>query len=147
MTRKYRFLTPFGLVVFALGFVAGNFTQIASLAEAQSSDRTFELRTYTAHPGRLEELHARFGNHTVGLFERHGMTNIGYFRPADSPLAENTLIYLLAHDSREAAEASWAGFRADEEWARVAEESRQNGRLVENVESVFLDPTSYSTMR
>ena len=75
------------------------------------------------------------------------MTNIGYFRPSDSPLAENTLIYLLAHDSREAAEASWAGFRADSDWARVAEETRRNGRLVQNVESVFLEPTNYSDMR
>ena len=147
MSKNFRVVVPFSLVLFAFGFVAGNLTQIAGVAEAQSSDRTFELRTYTTHPGRLEELHARFGDHTVGLFERHGMTNIGYFRPADSPLAENTLIYLLAHDSREAAEASWAGFRADEDWARVAEESRQNGRLVENVDSVFLTPTSYSTMR
>ena len=147
MSRKYRLLVPFSLVIFAFGVVVGNFTQITGVAEAQSSDRAFELRTYTAHPGRLAELHARFGDHTVQLFERHGMTNIGYFRPTDSPLAENTLIYLLAHDSREAAETSWAGFRADADWARVAEESRQNGRLVENVESVFLDPTSYSTMR
>jgi len=75
------------------------------------------------------------------------MTNIGYFRPQDSPLAENTLIYLLAHDSREAAEASWAGFRADPDWERVAAESRRNGRLVENVESVFLGPTDYSEMK
>ena len=147
MFKKYRLLVLLSLTVFGLGLIVGNMTQFASVAEAQSSDRVFELRTYTAHPGRLEELHARFGDHTVQLFERHGMTNIGYFRPQDSPLAENTLIYLLAHDSREAAEASWAGFRADPDWERVAEESRRNGRLVENVESVFLDPTDYSKMK
>jgi len=147
MSKKYRLLVPFSLVIFAIGVVVGNFSQIAGIAEAQSSDRVFELRTYTAHPGRLEELHARFGDHTIQLFERHGMTNIGYFRPQDSPLAENTLIYLLAHDSRAAAEASWAGFRADSDWERVAEETRRNGRLVENVDSVFLGPTDYSEMR
>ena len=147
MPKKSRLLVPCSLAIFAFGVVVGKFTPIAGVAEAQSSDRTFELRTYTAHPGRLEELHARFRDHTVELFERHGMTNIGYFRPSDSPLAENTLIYLLAHDSREAADASWAGFRGDADWARVAEETRRNGRLVENVESVFLDPTNYSTMR
>ena len=147
MFKKYRLLVPFSLTIFGLGLVAGNISQFARVAEAQSSDRVYELRTYTAHPGRLEELHARFGDHTVQLFERHGMTNIGYFRPQDLPLAENTLIYLLAHDSREAAEASWAGFRADPDWERVAEESRRNGRLVENVESVFLDPTDYSKMK
>ena len=147
MFKKYRLLVLLSLTVFGLGLILGNITQFASVAEAQSSDRVFELRTYTAHPGRLEELDARFGDHTVQLFERHGMTNIGYFRPQDPPLAENTLIYLLAHDSREAAEASWAGFRADPDWERVAEESRRNGRLVENVESVFLDPTDYSKMK
>ena len=147
MFKKYGLLVLLSLTVFGLGLILGNITQFASVAEAQSSDRVFELRTYTAHPGRLEELDARFGDHTVQLFERHGMTNIGYFRPQDPPLAENTLIYLLAHDSREAAEASWAGFRADPDWERVAEESRRNGRLVENVESVFLDPTDYSKMK
>ena len=147
MSKKYRLLVLFSLGIFAFGVVIGNFTQITGVAEAQSSDRVFELRTYTAHSGRLEELHARFGDHTVQLFEGHGMTNIGYFRPQDSPLAENTLIYLLAHDSRAAAEASWAGFRADSDWERVAAESRRNGRLVENVESVFLGPTDYSEMR
>ena len=147
MFKKYGLLVLLSLTVFGLGLILGNITQFASVAEAQSSDRVFELRTYTAHPGRLEELDARFGDHTVQLFERHGMTNIGYFRPQDPRLAENTLIYLLAHDSREAAEASWAGFRADPDWERVAEESRRNGRLVENVESVFLDPTDYSKMK
>ena len=147
MSKFYRSLIPLSLVMFGFGLVAANVLQFAGVAEAQSSNRVFELRTYTAHPGRLEELHARFGDHTIQLFERHGMMNIGYFKPQDSPLAENTLIYLLAHDSREAAEASWAGFRGDADWERVAEESRRNGRLVENVESVFLDPTDYSKMK
>lgn len=147
MFKQYRLMVPLSLAIFGLGLVVGNITQFAGVAEAQSSDRVFELRTYTAHPGRLEELHARFGDHTVQLFERHGMTNVGYFRPQEAPLADNTLIYLLAHDSREAAEASWAGFRADSDWERAAEESRRNGRLVQNVDSVFLDPTSYSKMK
>lgn len=147
MFNNYRSMILFGLVSFGLGLLAGDFVQFTDVAKAQSSTRAFELRTYTANPGRLEELHARFADHTVGLFERHGMTNIGYFRPQDSPLSENTLIYLLAHDSREAAEASWEGFRADPEWQRVAEETRRNGRLVQNVDSVFLDPTHYSMMK
>ncbi len=147
MFKNNRFLFPLSLVVFGLGLAAGDVIQFASVAEAQSSNRVFELRTYTAHPGRLDELHARFAEHTTALFERHGMTNIGYFSPQDSPLAENTLIYILAHDSRAAAEASWAAFRADPEWQRVAEESRRDGRLVENVESVFLDATYYSQMK
>jgi len=147
MNIKKRIMIPLGLAIFALGMVAGSAVQFASDAQAQAKNRVFELRTYTAHPGRLAELHARFGDHTVGLFERHGMTNIGYFQPQDEPLAENTLIYLLAHDSREAAAASWDAFRADPQWQKVAEESRRNGRLVANVESIFLDPLSFSKMK
>lgn len=146
MYKNYRTLILIGLVSFGLGLVADDVVRFAGVAEAQSN-RAFELRTYTAHPGRLEALHARFAEHTVGLFERHGMTNVGYFRPDDSPLAENTLIYLLAHDTREAAEASWAAFRADPEWQGVREETQRDGPIVENVDSVFLTPTHYSRMR
>ena len=147
MNKNYRTLILIGLVSFGLGLLADDVIRFTGVAEAQSSDRAFELRTYTAHPGRLEALHARFAEHTVGLFERHGMTNVGYFRPDDSPLAENTLIYLLAYDSREAAEASWAAFRADPDWQRVREETQRDGPIVENVDSVFLSPTHYSRMK
>jgi hypothetical protein len=143
MFVNYRVLLPLSLAIFVLGLVLGNINPVT----AQSSDRVFELRTYTAAPGRLDALHARFAEYTIQLFERHGMTNIGYFSPQDGPLSENTLIYLLAHDSRKAAEASWAAFRADPEWQSVAEETQRDGRIVEKVESVFLDPTSYSRMR
>ena len=77
MYSKYRKLTLIGLVSFGLGLVADDVIRFAGVAEAQSSDRAFELRTYTTHPGRIEALHARFANHTVELFERHGITNVG----------------------------------------------------------------------
>jgi hypothetical protein len=147
MFKRNRSMITFSLVIFGFGLVAGSAIQFAGVAEAQTSNRVFELRTYTTHPDRLEELQARFRDHTVQLFERHGMTNIGYFTPQESPLADNTLIYLLAHDSREAAEASWAGFAGDPDWLKAAEESRRNGRLLESVVSVFLDPTDYSRMK
>ena len=146
MFNNYRLLFPVSLIVFGLGPIAGDIIQFTGVAEAQASNRVFELRTYTAFPGRLDELHARFAEHTAALLERHGMTNIGYFSPQDSPLSENTLIYILAHDSRAAAEESWAAFREDSEWQRVFEESRRDGPLVENVVSVFMDPTHYSQM-
>jgi hypothetical protein len=140
-------LIALGVGLFGLGALTGKIAQFARVAEAQSGDRVFELRTYTAHPGRLAELHARFRDHTVELFERHGMTNVIYLAPQDAPLADNTLVYLLAHDSRDAAEESWAGFRSDPEWQAVAEQTRRNGPLVQNVDSVFLSPTDYSRMR
>ena len=147
MFKHYRLQVPLSLIIFGLGVVAGSVTQFAGVAEAQSSNRVFELRTYTTLPGRLDALHARFAEHTTTLFERHGMTNIAYFSPQDAPLSENTLIYILAHDSRAAAEASWAAFRADPEWQRVAEETQRDGKIVERVEKVFLDATNYSQMK
>lgn len=145
MSNNKLALTVLGVTIFSLGVLTGNITQLTGVAEAQSADRVFELRTYTANPGHLAELSARFGNHTVELFERHGMTNIGYFVPQESPLSENTLIYLLAHDSREAAQASWDGFRSDPDWQRVRASSSEG--MVDNIVSVFLNPTDYSQMR
>jgi hypothetical protein len=147
MFRKYRLKLSLGLAIFALGVISGNFIQFNGVAEAKSSDRVFELRTYTTHPGRLDALHARFAEHTIPLFERHGMTNIGYFVPQDAPLAENTLIYIVAHDSREAAKASWAAFVADPDWQEAREASMRDGLIVDKIENVFMSATDYSMMK
>jgi len=113
---------------------------IAVLAETDS--RCFELRTYYAAPGKLEDLHARFRNHTMKLFEKHGMTNVGYWVPVDN--SGNTLIYLMAYPSREAREKSWKEFMADPDWQAAQKASEVNGRLVTNVVSVFLTATDFS---
>jgi len=135
------------LATFALGLFVGNIDRLSGGARAEPADRVFELRTYTTLPGRLDALHARFADHTIRLFEKHGMTNIGYFTPRDTPLADNTLIYLLAHDSREAADASWAAFFDDPEWKQAAADSERDGKILEKVERTFLDPTAYSQMK
>ena len=114
--------------------------------EAKSS-RVFELRTYTAHPGKLGDLEARFRNHTLKLFEKHGMKNIGYWTPSDAPLKENTLIYIVAHESRDAAKKSWDAFRVDPNWVKARDASEANGKIVAKVESVFLDATDYSAIK
>jgi hypothetical protein len=105
------------------------------------------MRTYTTLEGKLPDLLARFRNHTTRLFEKHGMTNIGYWVPADEPRSKNTLIYILAHQSREAAAKSFAAFRADPEWIKAREASEKNGKIVEKVESVFLSPTDFSKLK
>jgi NIPSNAP len=107
----------------------------------------FEIRTYTAEPGKLEALHARFRDHTVQLLNKHGITSVGYFAPTDEPLSKNTLVYILAFPSREAAKKSWEEFRNDPEWHKVQKESEANGKLVTKVESVFADPTDYSPLK
>lgn len=101
----------------------------------------YELRTYYTPEGKLDDLHARFKNHTMTLFEKHGMKNIMYWTPVDKP---NTLIYVIAHKDKAAAEKSWAGFRADPEWMKARDESEKNGKLVEKVESVYMKTTDYT---
>jgi len=107
----------------------------------------FELRTYTTPEGKLPNLLARFRDHTLEIFERHGMTNVGYWVPQDAPASSNTLIYVLAHDSRDAAAKSWDAFRNDEEWKRVAAETQVDGPIVSKVESVFMEATAFSPMK
>ena len=101
-----------------------------TVAQAQSANKVFELRTYTAPDGKLPELNARFRNHTMRIFRSHGMTNVGYWVPQDAPPKDNTLIYIISHDSREAAKKNWADFAADPEWKKVSAESQVNGRIV-----------------
>lgn len=134
-------------VVFVLGIVAGRSLPLETPALAQASGRVFELRTYTTLPGKLEDLQARFRNHTTRIFEKHGMKNVGYWVPQDAPLKDNTLIYVIAHESRDAAKQSWAAFRNDPEWQKVAKESEVNGKIVEKVESVFMTATDYSAIK
>jgi hypothetical protein len=106
--------------------------------------RFFELRTYYVVPGKLGDLNARFRDHTMKLFEKHGMQNIGYWVPMDTN--ENKLIYILAYPSKEAREASWKAFAADPEWRQVLKESGAKGKIVEKADSVFMKPTDYSPM-
>src|ERR1019366_2914780 len=106
-------------------------------AGAQDHGRVFELRPYTCNEGKLPDLLARFRNHTTRIFEKHGMTNIAYWVPQDSPASQNTLIYVIAHASREAAKRNWDEFRQDPEWQKVQKDSEANGKLVSKVESKF----------
>lgn len=151
-------LAGLGVVLFGAGLLVGRTTAPAApdpsiVAETPAptqtpmSNQVYELRTYTAHPGKLPELHTRFRDHTMRLFEKHGMTNIGYWTPQDSTLAENTLVYLLAYPSRDFATAAWDAFRADPEWVEAKAASEVNGLLVESVQSVFLDPTDFSQLK
>lgn len=113
----------------------------AALA-ADADTRVFELRTYDAAPGKLDALHPRFRDHTLRIFEKHGMTNVGYWTPVDNK--QNQLIYLLAFPSREAREKSWQAFSADPEWKKTQQASEVDGKLVDKVVSQLLEATDYS---
>jgi hypothetical protein len=111
---------------------------------AQQDGVVFELREYHAAEGKLDDLLARFRNHTITIFNRHGMESVAYWTPTDDPLKGKTLFYILKHPSREAATANWAAFHDDPEWKSVSAASEVNGKLVEKVESTFLKLTDFS---
>jgi hypothetical protein len=109
--------------------------------------RVFEMRTYYAAPGKMEALHKRFRDHTNKLFEKHGMTIIGFWSPLDSKEAEQKMVYILAYPSREAADKSWKDFQNDPVWKEAKAASEKDGKLVDKVESVFLKGTDYSPIK
>jgi len=147
MLKNTWFVLGASTAIFVAGFSLGSLRQAGSVAHAQAGKHVYELRTYTAPEGKLGELNARFRNHTLRIFEKHGMKNVLYMTPQDAPDSQNTLIYVLEHQSRDAAKKSWAAFSADPEWKKVSEESQVNGRLTSKIVSVFGDPTDYSPMK
>ena len=110
----------------------------------RASSAVNELRIYHAAPGKLGELLARFRDHTIKLFDRHGMKSVAYWTPLDEPEKSNTLIYILRHPSREAAAANWKSFQDDPEWQSVKEKSEANGKLVDKVDSTYMALTDFS---
>jgi hypothetical protein len=115
--------------------------------EPASANRVFELRTYITNDGKMPELHKRFREHTNRLFEKHGMTLVGYWNPVGGENAENTLIYVLAFPSKEARDKSFAAFLADPEWQAAYKASHANGPLVKKVISQIMTPTDYSPLK
>ena len=116
------------------------------LFTATAFGRIYELRTYTCEPGKLEALKTRFRDHTIRIFNKHGMESIGYWVQQDER-SSNTLIYILAHPSREAGEKNWKAFQDDPEWKKVQTESEANGKIVQKVERVWMDPTEFSKLK
>lgn len=139
MTTTKWVTSAVSVLMFALATFA-----LTPQAHAQTTNRVFEMRTYHTHEGKLDDLTARFRNHTTKYFEKHGMTNVGYWVPRDQP---NTLVYILAYPSKDAATAAWDGFRKDEGWIAARKASEANGPIVVKVVSVFMDPTAFSTLK
>jgi hypothetical protein len=110
----------------------------------QPATTVYELRIYHAFEGKLDDLLRRFREHTTKLFERHGIKNVAYWTPTDDPLKGKTLVYILAHPSREAATANWKAFQNDPEWQSVRDKSEANGKLVEKIDSTFMVMTDFS---
>ena len=115
-----------------------------TMAADKPDTRLFEMRVYYAKPGKLDALNARFRDHTLSLFTKHGMTNLGYFVPVDNK--ENKLVYFLAFPDRAAHDASWKAFSADPDWKAAAKASEKDGKLIDHIENAFLTATEYSAL-
>jgi hypothetical protein len=142
MSRSHSLFT---LAVAAAAALAGWWARGATVQAASAN--VYEMRTYYCEPGKLPNLLARFRDHTTKLFEKHGITNVGYFVPADGPAHENTLIYILAHKDRDAAKKSWDAFRADPDWIKARTESEAAGKIVTKTESVYMNPADFSKLQ
>lgn len=148
-------MTRIVLTALALTLLFGFF--VTAPADDKKTDRDadqrfYELRIYTTHDGKLDELNARFRNHTNKLFKKHGMELVAYWTPAEASKSmpyqpDNTLIYVLAYPSKEAREKSWKGFINDPDWKQAFQASRVDGPLVKRVQNCFMQPTDYSPIQ
>jgi len=148
--RQHRFFTRFAIGALAFTVSMSSFLVPGTSGQAHAAhhetgasatEEVFELRTYHVNEGKMDALHNRFRDHTLALFARHGMRNVMYWTPVDTP---NTLIYVIAHKSQDAAAASWKAFVSDPEWQSAYAKSIENGQLVHKIDSVFMSKTDYS---
>ena len=137
--HKHLLIAAIAIVLVFAGYAVGRASQAAP-------SHIYELRIYTPAEGKLDAVNARFRDHTRAIFDRHHMKSVGYWLPTEGPKA-GTFVYILEHPSREDAKKNCAEFNADPEWQKVKAESEANGRLVTNVESVFMAPTEYSPIK
>lgn len=117
------------------------------VSSAQEDGKVYELRIYTATPGNLDNLQARFRDHTIRIFNNHGMKIVGFWTPTSEEEADDTLIYVLEHASQEAANASWQAFGQDPEWKSVSDASNANGPILAGVERRYMKATNYSPLQ
>ena len=140
-------------MVAALAFAAGSLlTWTAARFSAPSavsadSNRVYELRVYHANPGKLGDIVKRFKDDTRPEFDKHGITSVGYWTPQDAPAKDNTLIYIVSHPSREAATKNWKEFGTSPEWKAIVARTEANGKLIDHIDSTFMDPTDYSKLK
>lgn len=132
----------------ALAVIASRSVAADKAEPAKTGARVFEMRTYYAAPGKMNDLHARFRNHSIRMFEKHGIGVVGFWVPTDAKGADEVVIYILSHASEEAAKKSWDAIRADEEWKKIKAESEKNGPLLAKPpEAKFLKATDYSKIK
>jgi len=108
-----------------------------------SSSRVYDFRTYTAAPGKLEALKARFQDHTLDFFDRHKIKVVGFFEPIDG---SDTLLYITEYESSEDADRAWESFGQDPEWAKAKASTETEGPLVLHIVSQRFRATDFSPL-
>ena len=136
-------LSLVAVVSFGLGALVTARLGSAPKASA-ASNRVFELRIYHTEPGKLGDLQTLFREHTIPMFKKHGLEGVGYWVPEDKP---ETWIYILAHKSRDDAKKNWAAFQADPDWQAALKAANADGRVVEKIDSTFMDPADISPLK
>lgn len=106
----------------------------------------YELRIYTSPPGRLPDLLARFQNLTLGLWDKHGIRQAGFWTTMIGE-SNNQLTYLLAWESLAERETKWTAFIKDPDWISGRDHTERNGPIVANVSTQLLQPTAFSSVR
>ena len=150
MAKSRWSLGVFTAGVFLAGFAFRGIVAMPAVQAQTATDKVFEIRIYTAAPGKLDALKARFRDHTIKVFDKYGMKSIGYWQPQAAPTQpqwDNTLVYILQHPSREAATKAWASFNADPDWQAARTASQKDGPLTTKVESVFTTASDFSPIR
>ena len=106
----------------------------------------YELRIYTANAGKMGALQARFRDHTVRLFEKHGIKNVGYWTNSIGGRSDE-LWYMLGFESLAQRQTAWAAFQADPDWQKARSESEKDGALVHHIENRIMNPTDFSPLK
>jgi hypothetical protein len=106
----------------------------------------YELRIYRAVPGRMRALVSRFRDHTLAIWKKHGIQQLGFWT-TEIGRSSNELTYILVWPSLAERERRWKAFLDDPAWRRVAEETERDGPLVDTISSELLTPTDFSTLQ
>jgi hypothetical protein len=144
---KFNARTVCGIAL--VSFAAGSLmtVRLAHVNQVRADgNRVFELRVYHAVPGKVPALASRFRDTASKLLAKHDLKAVGYWLPEDAPASDNTFIYILAHPSREEAKKNWDALRADPAFQEMAK-SEQTEKLVESVDSTYMQPTDFSPMK
>ncbi len=140
--------TIFAIALIALATGLGlGLAAAPAVGQTEKTGMVYELRSYYVHPGKDSDIHKRFREHTMAIFEKHEMTNIGYWSPAEPKEGDPALVYIVAHASRAQADVNWKAFATDPEWLAVQKESEANGKIVAKVERMYLNSTDYSQLK